>query len=166
MSASACGLMDTLPLTMRISKEVLSSKSGISFFPVGQISPERACRSAAARSVRWNFTLRISVFTPRCTTGPGAGGAAGLAGVAAASVADEAGFAVSVFFDWLDLEQAEMLAANNSAVTAGLRVIVHLASGLLPRHEGESSYQPSQSLAIPGIPEFTAVRRRAACGPK
>src|SRR6516225_1990447 len=165
MSASACGLMETLPLATRISKEVLSSKSGISFFPVGQISPERIRRSATARSVRWNFTLRISVFTPRCATGPGAGGATGLAGVAAASVAGVAGFGVSVFLDWLDLEQAEMLAANNRMVTAGLRIIAHLALGLLRRGERQSSYL-FQSLTIPGIPEFTGVRRRGACGPK
>src|SRR5215472_16905101 len=164
MSASACGLMETLPLAMRISKEVLSSKSGISFFPVGQISPERIRRSATARSVRWKFTLRISVFTPRCATGQGACGA-GLAGVAAAGVADGAGFTVSVLLDWLDLDQAEMLAANNRTVTAGLRVIAHLARGLLRRGESQSSYL-FESLTIPGIPEFTGVRRREAYGPK
>src|SRR5208337_1145878 len=100
MSDSASGDIETVPFVTRTSNEVLSSKTTISFLPVGHSSPERTCRCAAAAGVKWNITFRISVFTPRLAFGVGS-----VAGVDAVGAGATAG--CPVFSTLADCEPFE-----------------------------------------------------------
>ena len=148
ISVRAAGVREILPEVTRTSKEVLSSKTGISNLPVGQSSPERVSMWAAALVVRWNMTLRISVLTP-C---PVAAGVAEAAGVSVEDGGMEVAGAVGAAFccDVCSLGGVEVL-EQAARVKESSRAGMIVEFFTEPRCSGRSCMISSSGLMVHGF---------------